>query len=457
MTQVETSYARVPLEGPAVRTGVPGPSSRRYLERQEAYESNARSYPRRLPIAIERAAGPFVRDVDGNVYIDFLTGAGVLALGHNHPEVVDAVRRQLELHCHGLDFPTPIKDEFVSVQLGLLPPEMHGRTRIQFCGAAGENAIDAALKLCKTATGRGDVVAFHGGFHGSTHSTMAVSGLLAQKEPVANLVPGVHFFPYPYCYRCLLGLSPDTCATSCLTYLERVLTDPNGGVPRPAAVLVEPVQGEGGVIPAPPEFLQGLRRLTRELDVPLIVDEVQSGCGRTGKWFAFEHAGIVPDVVVASKALGGIGMPIAAIFYDERLDVWEPGAHTGTFRGNQLAFAAGAAAARIIVRDGILDHVRELGAYALERLAALPERHPFVGEVRGIGLMLGIELVDAETGAFDGQRAATVQRLALERGLIVELGGRDDCVVRLMPPLNVTTSVLDDGLAILEEALDLAA
>ncbi|MDQ3822563.1 MAG: aminotransferase class III-fold pyridoxal phosphate-dependent enzyme, partial [Actinomycetota bacterium] len=351
-----------------VATEVPGPRSRAFLARQRRFESNARSYPRRIPIAVARALGSYVEDVDGNRYIDFLTGAGVLGLGHSHPEVVAAVRRQLSVLCHGLDLPTPVRDEFVATQLALLPEEMRSRTRIQFCGPTGENAVDAALKLCKTATGRSEVVSFQGGFHGSTHSTMALSGLVEQKEPVANVMPGVHFFPYPYCFRCPLGLDPETSSTSCLRYLEISLNDPNGGVTRPAAVIVEAVQGEGGVIPAPLEFLRGLRRLTRELDVPLILDEIQSGCGRTGTWFAFEQYGIVPDVVLVSKALGGIGMPIAIVLYDDRLDVWAPGAHTGTFRGNQLAFAAGLAAARIVQRDGVLENVRRQGEAAMARL-----------------------------------------------------------------------------------------
>lgn len=436
-----------------VRTEIPGPGSRRLLERQAARESNARTYPRRLPIAVAKASGSYVEDVDGNVFIDFLTGAGTLALGHNHPEVVEAVEAQLRLFCHGLDFPTDIRDEFVSIQLSLLPEEMQRRTKIQFCGPAGANAVDAALKLCKTATGRGDVVAFQGAFHGSTHSAMAVTGSVAQKEPIQNRVPGVHFFPFPYAYRWPGELDPATCGAQCLHYLERALTDPLGGIPRPAAVIMEVVQAEGGVIPAPDEFVRGVRRVTRELEIPLVVDEIQSGCGRTGSWYAFEQYGIVPDVVLASKALGGIGMPIAVAFYDERLDTWAPGAHTGTFRGNQLAFAAGVAAARIIQRDDVLGNVRRLGDHAAARLWELRSTLPAIGDVRGIGLLLGIEIVDPETGAPDGAAAARVQRLALERGLIVELGGREDAVVRLLPPLNVTRETMDDALDILEQGI----
>lgn len=367
---------------PRVTTPIPGPRSQLLLDRQAERESNARTYPRRLPIALAQAAGSYVEDVDGNVFIDFLTGAGVLALGHNHPEVVEAVERQLRKLCHGLDFPTELKDEFVTLQLSLLPPEMRDEMKIQFCGPAGANAVDAALKLCKTATGRSEVVSFQGGFHGSTHSAMAVTGNVAQKTPVANFMPGVHFFPYPYPYRSAIPLADGVSAgEACLHYFERVLTDPNGGVTRPAAVIMEMVQAEGGVIPAPTDFVQGVRRVTSDLDVPLIVDEIQTGCGRTGTWFAFEQHGIVPDVLLVSKALGGIGMPIAVVFYNKRLDVWEPGAHTATFRGNQLAFAAGVSAAGIIQRDDVLANVREQGFYALARLTDLASRYECIGEV----------------------------------------------------------------------------
>jgi diaminobutyrate-2-oxoglutarate transaminase len=438
---------------PSVRTELPGPASAALLRRQEERESNARTYPRRIPIAVKRASGSYVEDLDGNVFIDFLTGAGVLALGHNHPEVVEAVHRQLDVFCHGLDLPTEIKDEFVSTQLSLLPEGMRDRMKIQFCGPAGANAVDAALKLCKTATGRGDVVAFSGAFHGSTHSAMAVTGSVSQKEPVANGVPGIHFFPFPYAYRWPTTLDPASCGAQCLHTLESALRDPLGGIPRPAAVIMEVVQAEGGVVVAPEEFVRGVRELTKELGIPLIVDEIQSGCGRTGTWYAFEQYGIEPDVVLASKGLGGIGMPIAVVLYDRELDTWAPGAHTATFRGNQLAFAAGVASARIIQRDGILEHVRHEGEYVMEELRGLQAAYPIIGDVRGSGLMVGFEMVDPETGDYAPDVALRIQRLALERGLILELGGRHDAVVRMLPPLNVSRETLDDALEIVREAV----
>ena len=302
------------------------------------------------------------------MFIDFLTGAGVLSLGHSHPELVEVATEQLGRFCHGLDLPTAAKDAFVEAQLSMLPGDMAERTKVHFCGPTGANAVDAAIKLCKTATGRGDVVSFQGGFHGTTHAGMALTGLVANKAPIGNGVPGVHFFPFSNCPDCPLGLTRDSCETNCAEFLERSLRDPNGGIARPAAVLLELVQGEGGVIPADPDFVRRVRELTRELDIPLVVDEVQTGCGRTGTWFAFEQYGIEPDVIVASKALSGIGQPVALIMYDERLDVWAPGAHTGTFRGNQLAFAAGARAVEIVRRDDVLGNVRDRAAQIEQRL-----------------------------------------------------------------------------------------
>ncbi len=438
---------------PRVDGELPGPRSAELLARQERRESNARTYPRRIPIAIAEAHGSFVRDLDGNTFIDFLMGAGVLSLGHNHPDVVRAATRQFERVTHGLDFPTPAKDAFTDAQLGMLPPALRTRMKIHFCGPTGGDAVDAAVKLCKTATGRGDVVSFQGGFHGSGHLAMALSGLVPQKRPVPAGVPGVHFFPYSYCARCPLGLLPSTCASNCVAYLEHALRDQNGGIPLPAAVILEMVQGEGGVVPVRAEFARRVRALTAELGVPLIVDEVQTGCGRTGTWFAFEQYGIEPDVIVTSKGLSGLGLPVAIILYDRRLDVWEPGAHIGTFRGNQPAFAAGVETVRIMRRDRVLENVRERGDQLAERLAVLAA-DPWVREVRGLGLMWGVELADPRDGRPATALARRVQAEILRRGLIVELGGPESCVVRLLPPLNVTADVVDQACDIIVGAIN---
>lgn len=448
-TRLADDRTRLAPDGvPVIRTALPGPRSRILLARQEERESRARSYPRRLPIAIRRGEGSFVEDEDGNVLIDFLTGAGVLALGHAHPELVEVIRDQAEVLTHGLDFPTAVKDDFTTELLSLLPERVRAGTRVHFCGPTGANAVEAAIKLCKQATGRGEIVAFHGGFHGMTHATMAVSGDAGTRSAVANTMPGVHFYPFAYCHRCPFGLVADSCDTNCATYLENALRDSHAGMTRPAAVLLELVQGEGGTVIAPPEFVRRVRAVTRELDIPLIVDEVQTGCGRTGEWFASDHYGIEPDVRVVSKMLSGAGMPVAAILYDERLDTWHPGAHTGTFRGNQLAFAAGAAFLRIMKRDRVLDNVRARADQARGRLLALQHQYPdLIRDVRCLGLMIGVEFGRPEA-------AALVQREAFARGLILELGGRHDSVARMLPPLNVAEHTMGVALEIFAEAAE---
>ncbi|MER7004840.1 diaminobutyrate--2-oxoglutarate transaminase family protein [Dactylosporangium sp. NPDC000555] len=436
-----------------IRTPIPGPGSTHLLREQERLESNARTYPRRLPIAVDRAFGPYLRDVDGNVFIDFLNGAGALPLGHTHPEVVEAVEAQLRRHVHGLDLPSPVRQEFVDAHLSLLAEPMRSQTKIHFCGPTGANAIEAAIKLCKVHTGRSGIVAFQGGFHGSTHGAMSVSGLVGPKNQVGAAMPDTHFLPYSYCRRCPLGLSPSSCDTNCATYLSNTLRNDFGGVPRPAAILLELVQGEGGVIPATAEFVQRVAATAAERDIPLIVDEIQTGYGRTGTWFAFQRYGIEPDVVVVSKAVGGIGLPVAAILYNRRLDSWAPGTHIGTFRGHHLAFAASVATLRVMHRDNVLDNVTEQGDWMFRQLRGLAARHAAIADVRGTGLMVGVEIADPATGQPSGTLAAAVQAAALSRGLIVEVGGQHGCVIRMLPPLNVSRAVVDTAIAILDESL----
>jgi diaminobutyrate-2-oxoglutarate transaminase len=429
---------------------LPGPRSSRLLAEQERRESAARTYPRKSPIAVAGGAGSYLADLDGNRFLDFLCGSGVLALGHNHPDLVAAARAQLGVSTQALDFPTEAKHEFTARLSGLLPGSMRDYV-IHFCGPTGADGVDAAVKLCKTYTGRGGIIAFHGGFHGSTQSTLALSGLRASMGHLSNLSPDVAFFPYSYCFRCPLDLHPADCAINCIRYLDNMLADPNGGIATPAAIVAELVQGEGGVIPARPEFVRQLRELTSQRGIPLVIDEVQTGCGRSGTWFAFEQYGIVPDVVVASKALGG-GHPAAVIIYDRRMDVWAPGAHTGTFRGTQLAFAAGAALMRQVSDHDLLGNVRRVGAFLLDGLRNLAGRYPLLADVRGLGLMLGVEMGPA--GSWPASRVAReVQAGALRRGLLFELVGRGGTVARFLPPLNLALGEAREALDILASAV----
>lgn len=430
------------------------------LARQDARESSARTYARAFPIVPVRAEGMRVTGADGRVYLDCLSGAGTLALGHNHPVAVEAIRRVLDRGAplHVLDLATADKDEFTSYLLDTLPPQLAHRGRIHFCGPTGTDAVEAAIKLAQTATGRRGLLSFTGAYHGMTAGALSVTGNVAARSAVAGLAD-VTRLPYPYAYRCPFGVGGPASAEIAATYAERLLDDPAAGVVPPAAMIVEPVQGEGGVVPAPDDWLRRLRRLTAERHIPLIVDEVQTGVGRTGALWAIEHSGIVPDVLVLSKAIGG-SLPLAVIVYAAELDTWAAGAHTGTFRGNTLAMAAGTATLRFVTAERLAERARDLGRRLLEALVTLAGDHASIGEVRGRGLMLGVELVDPDAPSDAcGARppapalAARVRSECLRRGLIVELGGRHNCVVRLLPPLTMTDAEADEVLDRLAAAL----
>jgi diaminobutyrate-2-oxoglutarate transaminase len=434
------------------------------LSRQRERESNARSYPRRFPIALKRAKGIYVEDTEGHVFIDCLAAAGTLVLGHNHGVVVEAIERALrsELPMQTLDLMTPTKDEFVSELFGLLPEKWASQAKVQFCGPTGSDGVEAALKLVKTATGRGTVLAFSGAYHGMTQGSLSLMGNLGPKRVLGGQLTGVQILPYPYDYRCPFGLGGEAGERAGLEYIRSMLTDPEGGVPAPAAVILEAVQGEGGVIPASNRWLRGLRELCTMQKIPLIIDEVQTGFGRTGRVFAFEHAGITPDVLVLSKAVGG-GLPLSVVVYDRALDTWQPGSHAGTFRGNQLAMAAGTATLRFLQSERLWETAGALGDALMEQLQQLQKRHACIGDVRGRGLMVGLELVDP-TGLPDTlgrppqhrELGAAVQSACLARGLIVEMGGRHGSTLRLLPPLIITAAEIGRVVGILDESIGAA-
>ncbi|GGV15433.1 diaminobutyrate--2-oxoglutarate aminotransferase [Streptomyces filipinensis] len=435
------------------------------LRRQSARESSARTYARALPIVPVRARGLTIEGADGRRYLDCLSGAGTLALGHNHPVVLEAIRRVLDSGAplSVLDLATPVKDAFITELFRTLPPGLADRARVQFCGPAGTDAVEAALKLVRAATGRTGVLAFTGAYHGMTAGALAASGGALDVQ-VARL-------PYPQDYRCPFGVGGPRGAALSARWTESLLDDPKSGVPLPAGMILEPVQGEGGVIPGPDDWLRRMRQLTADRSIPLIADEIQTGVGRTGAFWAVDHSGISPDVMVLSKAIGG-SLPLAVIVYRDDLDVWPPGAHAGTFRGNQLAMAAGTATLSHVRENGLAERAAGLGTRMLDQLGELARSFACVGEVRGRGLMIGVELVDPDgTGAGPGETpptsagpkprsaprraapelAAAVQRECLQRGLIVELGGRHSAVVRLLPPLTISD---EQAAAVLDRLAD---
>lgn len=436
---------------PLVSGRVPGSNSQRMLAEQAAVESRARSYPRAVPLALEEGRGATVRDADGNTYLDFFGGAGTLNVGHGNPEVASAVSEQQEKLVHALDFPTRARLALMHALKEILPGALRRTARIHFGGPTGSDAVEAALKLVRSHTGRRPVVAFQGSYHGMTEGALAVTSDTTCGGPTDT---PVHFMPYPYCYRCPLGLRPATCELACARLLESSLEDPHSGVPEPAGVIIEAIQGEGGTVVPPAGYLREVRRITRARNVPLIVDEIQTGFARTGAMFACDHEQVTPDVLVLSKALGGIGYPLSAIAYDASLDTWEPGAHIGTFRGHQVALAAGAAGIEFTTRNDLAAHAAKMGELAMETLRESTAELEAVGDVRGRGLMIGVELVrDRHTREPWPELAEEVRGACFQKGLIIEKGGHYGNVARFLPPLVITRELLLRGLEIFAEAL----
>jgi len=416
------------------------------LARQRARESAARSYARHLPVVPVRAEGMTVYGADGRSYLDCLSGAGSLALGHNHPVAVRAIRKVLDegAPLHVLDLATPIKDEFTETLLGLLPVELARDAKLHFCGPTGADAVEAAIKLARIATGRGGLVAFTGAYHGMTAAALAATGDVTIRTPVGVSDAGITRLPFPQDYRCPYGVGGIAGERIAVEHARRLFDDPGSGMTPPAAMIVEPVQGEGGVLPAPDGWLRALRTLAADHGLPLIADEVQTGLGRTGELWGVDHAQVVPDMMVLSKAIGG-GLPLAVLVYRGEYDVWQEGAHTGTFRGHQLAMAAGTATMKFITEHALAERARKLGDRLRGDLTEMMAELPAIGDVRGRGLMIGLDLVDPEAApdALGARPAAPglargVRAEALSLGLIVELGGRHGAVLRLLPPLTMT-------------------
>ncbi len=425
-------------EAPLIKVDPPGPRARELIEMQLKLESNAVLYPRKVPLVIDEAKGATIRDVDGNIYIDFFSGISVLNFGHSNPVIVEAARRQLEKLAHALDFPTEPRLELTKLLRDIAPLGLKGRCKVLYGGPTGSDAIEAAVKLAKYNTRKHGLLAFEGSYHGQTAAALSLTSSRSFKDKYIPMLPEVHFSPYAYCYRCPLGLSYPECSIQCVRYLEKRLKDPYSGLPDLAAIIVEPVQGEGGVIVPPDEFLKEVRRIASEHSIPLVIDEIQAGLCRTGKIFACEHYETTPDVMTLAKSLGG-GMPLAACLYREDLDTWEPGSHLGTFRGHAVAMAAGVAAMKFMLDYKLWEHTASLGELAIKRLEEVASESEVVGDVRGKGLMLALELVkDTRTKEPWPDGVKRVQRECFRRGVIVWTAGHYGNVVRLLPPLVIT-------------------
>ena len=436
--------------GPKLICPLPGPKA------QAAVAADTRlispSYTRSYPLVAKRAKGCRVEDVDGNEFLDFAAGIAVVSTGHCHPEVVAAIQKQAAelIHISGTDFyHVPLTD--LADRLSAVAP-MPGPHRF-FYGNSGAEAVECALKLARYHTGRQQVISFFGAFHGRTMGALSLTGSKPQqKRRFSPLVPGVTHIRYPYAYRGCSGgpQEEESFSLGCAQYIEEKLFKTILAPEEVAAIFIEPIQGEGGYVVAPDNFLRELRAICDRHGILLVVDEVQSGAGRTGKWWAIEHSGVEPDMVCMAKGIAS-GMPLGICMTRAEIMDWVPGSHASTFGGNPVSLAAALATMDVLEREGI-DNAARVGEFILERVRGWKHSHPLVGDVRGRGLMIGIELVkDKATREPATALRNRMETLAFERGLMIL--GCGETSIRLCPPLIVNEHEATVALDILEDAL----
>jgi 4-aminobutyrate aminotransferase len=432
---------------PRLTGELPGPKAREIISRDQAVLSP--SYTRCYPLVIKRGEGAVVEDVDGNRFLDFNAGIAVVAAGHSHPRVVESIQQQAAqfLHMSGTDFYYESMVQLAEKLAALTPG---GVPRRVYFGNSGAEAIEAALKLARYHSGRDQFIAFLGGFHGRTMGALSLTGSkVTQRRRFHPSLPVQHI-PYAYCYRCAYKKEPSTCDVECVKVIEDRLFKTILPAEEVAAIVVEPVQGEGGYLVPPAKFHHELRRIADQYGILLIHDEVQSGMGRTGRMFASEHFGVTPDIVTLAKGIAS-GMPLCATVARAEVMNWTPGAHASTFGGNPVSIASALTTIELL-EESLIANAAEVGTYMLDRMRDWPRRFQHVGDVRGLGLMIGIELVyDQETKERAPELRDRLEMMAFERGLLILGCGPNS--IRLCPPLVINRDQADYALDTLEQCL----
>jgi 4-aminobutyrate aminotransferase len=432
------------MQAPDIKTPLPGPKAKAIIERDRKYVSP--SYTRDYPFVIARGEGAVVEDVDGNCFLDCAAGIAVNSTGVSHPEVVQAIADQAQkfIHMSGTDFYYEPQVRLAEELAGIAPIDGDVRT---FFGNSGTEATEAAIKLARYHTKRPNIIAFLGAFHGRSLGSLSLTASkVIQRRGFGPLLPGVYHAPYPDSYR---SSSPDAAAAQSLSFIEDQLFTHLVAPDEVAAVIVEPIQGEGGYMVAPPSFLNGLRALTRKHGIQLIVDEVQSGMGRTGKMFASDHIGLKADIVTIAKGIAS-GLPLGVICARADVMTWPPGAHASTFGGNPVACAAANVTIRLL-KDQLIGNAAVVGEHLMNGLRELQQKHQIIGDVRGKGLMIGIELVrNRQTKERAVEERNAVVQAVFRRGVLVLGAGKN--AIRLAPPLVFTRDQADACLRVLDEA-----
>jgi 4-aminobutyrate aminotransferase len=435
---------------PKIVVSPPGPIAREFLKKDEKFISP--SYMRYYPLVVESANDCLVRDVDGNEYIDLNAGIACMNVGHNHPKVVEAIKSQCDrfLHYSNTDF---YYKEVINLAEKLAEISPGGFEKKTYFGNSGTEAVEAAVKLAKWHTRKQLFIGFISAFHGRTLGSLSFTASKpAQRRHFFPLVPGVAHVPYAYCYRCPFKMTYPECDYWCIDFIDDFVLQKYAPPEDVAAILFEPIQGEGGYVVPPPEYFPRLKKLADKYGLLTIADEVQSGIGRTGKWFAIEHWDVEPDIICSAKALAS-GLPIGATISKASVMDWTGGSHASTFGGNPLACAAALAVIDVIKEEKLLDNANKQGAYALKRLSEFGECSEIVGDVQGKGLMIGVELVEDKEGKKPAaQKAAEVIRRSWRRGVAVVTCGAS--TLRLSPPLTIQREMLDAALDIVEDTVN---
>ncbi len=434
--------------GPQIKMPLPGPNAKRIVDADERYMSP--SYTRSYPLVAKRGEGALLEDVDGNVFLDFAAGIAVNSTGHCHPEIVAAIQKQAAelIHMSGTDFYYDLMPRLAEKLSSVAP--MPGPHKFYY-GNSGAEAIECAIKIARYHTKRQHFIAFYSAFHGRTMGALSLTASKPQqRRRFSPVMPGVTHVPYPDIYRRPEGMDADAYALGCARYIEERIFKTNVAPEEVAAIFVEPVQGEGGYVIAPTIFMQELRKICDKHGILLVVDEVQAGAGRTGKWWAVQHTGVQPDIVCSAKGIAS-GMPLGICFTRAGIMDWIPGSHASTFGGNPIAIAAALATFEILEREAI-KNAAAVGAYMLDRMKSWPAKHKSVGDVRGRGLMMGVELVrDQKTKERAGAERDRVVEACFEKGLL--LLGCGENTVRISPPLIITREQADIAMDILESAI----
>jgi 4-aminobutyrate aminotransferase len=448
---------------PKIVVPPPGPKSAEIAETLAKYESTAGSAMilGKVPVAWKQARGANIVDADDNIYVDFTSAFFVANAGHAHPEIVDAIKKQVDvlMYTQGAASPHMLRAQLAKRLVDLTSPGRLARVHIASTGA---EAVEIAMKFAKAFTGAFEILAFHGGFHGKTQGALSLSTARHLREVFLPLLPGAIHAPYAYCYRCVFGREYPDCGMQCLSYVEYLLKSPASGVDRLAAIILEPVQGYGGIIVPPDEFVSGLRRICNEHGILLILDEIITGFGRTGKLFGYQHSNAEPDLLVLAKGMAS-GFPISAVLATEEImrspkimptpTEFLPRV-TSTFMGYPVGCAAALASIDVITRERLVERAAELGVQLKKRLQEMEEEHEIIGETRSKGLMAGIELVkDKKSKKPASKETVEAVQEAYKRGVLVNPGGTFENVIRIAPPLVITKEQLDCGLDILDETI----